>query len=95
MTVSLASLPILSGLLALVAGLVLGVAHFATLRKVTDLYLGGTAPGRALALQLARLAVLGGFLTVLALTGAAPLLAGVVGVLIGRAIVLRRARGRV
>lgn len=78
-------------LLGLMLGFAAGLAHFATLRKVTALYLTGGAPGRALALQLARLVLLTALLAGLALLGAGPLLAGALGVVLARAVILRRA----
>lgn len=92
MTSAFTDLPLLSAALGLLAGLALGLFHFATLRRVTDLYLSGTAPARALAFQLARFALLIGALVLLAIAGAAPLLGGALGILLGRAIVLRRTR---
>ena len=78
-------------LLGLAAGFALGLFHFASLRRVTALYLAGRG-GRALALQLGRLGALAGGLALLALAGAVPLLSGAAGVLAGRAVVLARAR---
>ncbi|MGI3166069.1 ATP synthase subunit I [Pseudooceanicola sp. 200-1SW] len=88
-----AAYPAATALLAALLGLGLGVVHFASLRRVTDLYLGpGRAPARALALQLARLALLVAVFVLLAGLGAYPLLAGAAGLVLGRALVLRRAR---
>ncbi|NDW00133.1 ATP synthase subunit I [Salipiger sp. PrR002] len=78
--------------LALCLGFALGWAHFASLRRVTDLYLESGPAWRALALQLGRLAVLAGVLVGLALLGALPLLAGTLGLLLARQMVLRRSR---
>lgn len=85
--------PLASAVIGFALGLALGLIHFATLKTVTSLYLSGTATGRAIGLQLGRLAVLAATLNVLALSGAAALLGGALGVLAGRAIVLRRTKG--
>ena len=81
----------LAGAIAFVAGLLIGLIHFATLRRnlcfLTD---GGLA--KALLLQLARLALLGGVLALLAMLGAFALLCGMLGILLARSIVLRRVR---
>ena len=79
-------------LLGFALGIALGLAHFASLRRVTAMYLSGGSPVRAVLLQLARLALLGGVLLLFAQLGAAPLLASALGVLIAREAVLRRAR---
>ncbi len=78
--------------LALCLGFALGLLHFASLRRVTGLYLDGGPPWRALALQLGRLALLAAGLVGLALLGALPLLAGTLGLLLARQLVLRRVR---
>ena len=83
--------PVLAAL-AFVAGFGLGLVHFASLGRVSALFLAGGSPVRALALQFARLALLAGFLVLAARLGAAPLLAAALGVLIARAVVLRRFR---
>jgi hypothetical protein len=79
-------------LLAAALGIAMGVLHFATLERVTRLYLKGGSVGQAVALQVARLGLVTAFFVGLALLGAKPLLAGALGLLIGRAIVLRRKR---
>jgi len=76
--------------LALLAGLVLGYVHFGALRRLSADYLSGRAR-RALGLQLARLGVMAAALFGLAKWGALPLLAGALGILLARAVVLRRA----
>jgi len=81
-----------AALIGLALGVVLGIAHFASLKRVTMLYFAGGAPWRAVGFQLARLALLTVILTGLALMGTVPLLSGALGVLIGRAIILRSAR---
>ena len=78
--------------IALTVGILLGLAHFATLRKVTDLFLSGQHRARALGLQLARMGLAVAVFSGLALLGALPLLCGALGFLVGRAVVLRRAR---
>ncbi len=86
--------PVWISVLGFALGLGLGVVHFATLQRVTDLYLQAGSPARALALQLARLLVMAGLMVLLARQGAAPLLSGAAGLLIAREIVLRRTRRR-
>ena len=78
--------------LALVAGGAGGWLFFASLRRTVDLWLSGGAATRALALHLGRFVVLGAVLAGAALAGALPLLAATAGVLLARALVLRRAR---
>lgn len=72
-------------------GFAAGLVHFATLRRVTALYLGGSGAGRALALQIVRLAGLAAVLVLLAWLGAGPLLGGALGVLVARGVILHRA----
>ncbi len=84
--------PLLAAALALVLGFGVGVVHFASLRRVTALYLEGGPLARTIALQLGRLVLLGGLLVGLAMAGALPLLAGALGVLLARQAVLRRVR---
>jgi hypothetical protein len=78
--------------LGLALGFAAGLVHFATLRRVTDLYLTGGSPTRALVLQLVRLAGLAAILVLFAGLGAAPLLAAALGVFLARGAVLRRLR---
>lgn len=80
--------PVLTLGTAFIAGMALGLLHFKTLHRVTDNYLAGQT-GRAIALQFLRLGVLFGFLAVLVVSGAAALLSGTAGVLLGRLAVLR------
>ncbi len=82
----------LAPLAAAAVGLTVGLFHFSTLEKVTRMYLHGGSLGRAIAFQIARLGLLAAVLAVLAHAGAMPLLGGALGLLIGRAIVLRRKR---
>jgi len=84
--------PFLLAALTLAGGVLLGLAHFASLAVVTRLFLDGRQRGRAVALQLARMAVAVAVFSGFALAGALPLLSGALGFLIGRAIVLRRSR---
>ncbi|MBE9636336.1 ATP synthase subunit I [Salipiger mangrovisoli] len=78
--------------LALCLGFALGLLHFASLRRVTSLFLGGNPAWRALGLQLARLTLLTAALAGLARLGALPLLAGTLGLLLARQAVLRHSR---
>lgn len=73
-------------------GLAFGSVHFATLHRVTRLFLQGGAFGRAVALQLARLLLLATLMVALALIGIAAVLAGMFGVVAAREIVLRQVR---
>ena len=73
-------------------GLAFGTVHFASLGRVTRLFMGGGLLWRALGLQLARLAVLAALLVALALLGVAALLSGMFGVIAAREIVLARVR---
>ncbi len=78
--------------LGLVSGFLVGLAHFASLRRLTALYLEGRAPKQAVALQLLRLALVALVLFGLVQLGALPLLAGALGLVLGREVVVRRAR---
>jgi hypothetical protein len=69
------------------AGIAMGCIHFVTLSRVTDLLLAGRIAG--VGLQVARFALLGGFLWLCAKGGWPVLLAGALGVLAGRTLVLR------
>jgi F1F0 ATPase subunit 2 len=71
------------------AGLAAGTLHFALLRWNAALYGRAGGIGTAVALQLLRLAVLGGVLTIIALQGALPLLLAALGVLVARPVVMR------
>lgn len=73
-------------------GIVFGYVHFVSLERVTQLFLGGGSLWRALGLQLARLAILAAAMVFLAILSVAALLAGMVGVVLAREIVLRRVR---
>ena len=93
MIVSLASTlssgPFLRAALFLPAGIALGAAYFGALVWNARLYLSGGV-GRACAIQLGRFALLLGILCGLAQLGAQPLLWAVLGVFLGRMIVVRR-----
>ncbi|MBN8892075.1 MAG: hypothetical protein BGP12_14310 [Rhodospirillales bacterium 70-18] len=73
-------------------GVLLGAAHFGSLWWNTRLYAGGAA-GRALAMQMLRIGVLVAVLAVLARFGAVALLAGAAGLLLARAVLVRRLGG--
>lgn len=77
--------------IGLVAGLLIGLLHFATLRWNLHFFTGGSLP-KAFLLQLLRLCFLGGALALLATFGAMALLCGMLGILIARSLVLRRIR---
>lgn len=83
--------PGLAGFLAI--GLVAGALHVALLRRNAAMYLrpGGIAP--ALALQMLRLGLLAAVLVLLARQGAPALLAGALGVVVARWIVVQRLAG--
>jgi len=85
-------LPVAHTALGLGLGFGFGLVHFATLARVTALFMGRGTFWRAVAWQLARLALLAGLMVALALLGAAPLIAGALGVILAREIVLRRVR---
>jgi len=76
--------------LGLTVGLAAGTAYFASLWWNTQLYLAGRRVVLALVLQMLRLALLLAALAGLALFGALALLMGAGGVLMARALVLRR-----
>jgi F1F0 ATPase subunit 2 len=76
--------------LGLGVGLVAGGAYFASLWWNTQLYLAGGRALLAIALQVARFALLLGAMAALAFLGALPLLMGAVGLLIARTLVVRR-----
>ena len=94
MTASLpliAAAPWLLPLFGLAAGFALGLFHFHSLRWNCAFFARGQA-GRALLLQLARLALVGLVLFGLARLGAGPLLGGALGLVIGRMLMMRRER---
>jgi F1F0 ATPase subunit 2 len=81
--------PIAGAVFGLAAGALLGLAHFGSLWWNTGLYARGGAAA-ALVIQLARFAVLGLVLAGLAHLGAMPLLAGALGLIAVRHLVVRR-----
>ncbi|SMF81291.1 N-ATPase, AtpR subunit [Tistlia consotensis] len=81
---------ILAALPWLPLGGLVGWAFFASLRRVAELYLGGGGAGRALALQLGRLALAGVLFWLAARQGAAPLGALFLGFLLARLVIVRR-----
>jgi hypothetical protein len=89
MSTGFAPIDWLIALAALAVGLALGFLHFRSLRRAADAFARGEA-GRALALQLVRLALLGLFLFAAARAGALALLAAALGIFIGRAVVMHR-----
>lgn len=88
---SLAAIPLVIQVpVAALAGYGIGTVHFRSLARVADMMLAGRTI--AVVLQLARLAVLAGFLILAALAGPGPLIAAAIGVLVARARVLKAAR---
>jgi F1F0 ATPase subunit 2 len=75
--------------IGLVAGLGIGAFHFATLWWNTRLFTSGTA-GKAIVVQLGRIAVAVAALTFLARLGFAALLSGAFGLLVVRPLLVRR-----
>ncbi|MBN9671375.1 ATP synthase subunit I [Roseibium aggregatum] len=84
--------PAATALFGLVLGFALGLIHFASLRRVVDLYTGAAPVARALILHIARFVLVIAGLGLLAFLGALPLLAGALGILLARAAVLRLTR---
>tara|TARA_R110002074_G_scaffold124886_2_gene261554 strand:+ start:2198 stop:2500 length:303 start_codon:yes stop_codon:yes gene_type:complete len=75
-------------LAALAAGYGWGIVHFRSLRIVADLLVAGNM--RAIALQIARLAVLLGLFLVMSQAGALVLISGAIGLILARARVLSK-----
>jgi len=75
--------------IGLIAGLLIGGFHFASLWWNTRLFAIGSA-GKAIALQLGRIAVAVAALTLLARLGLAALLCGALGLLVARPLLLWR-----
>lgn len=74
----------------LAAGVAAGALYFLTLRWNVRMFVVGRSPVLALALQLARLAAIGGVLAVIAVQfGALPLLIATAGILAARTVFLR------
>jgi len=78
--------------IGLTAGLLAGLIHFSSLWWNTRLLVSRHA-GKALVLQLARLALAAGTLAALTWLGAVALLAGALGFLLARQLLLRRLGG--
>jgi F1F0 ATPase subunit 2 len=74
----------------LIAGILLGLAYFRGLWWNARLFTTGGHATRAILLMVGRVALLGGMLTLASLEGAGPLLVMALGVLIARAVVMRR-----
>jgi F1F0 ATPase subunit 2 len=79
-------------LVAILAGLLVGVAYFAALRWAVGLYVAGEGWFGPVALTLGRFLGIAAFLAVAVRFGATALLAGSLGFLIARAIMVRAAR---
>jgi F1F0 ATPase subunit 2 len=77
--------------LGLIAGGVVGIVHFVSLNWTVRCFASGLAL-RAAVLQIGRLGFVAAAFTALALLGAGPLIAGLVGLLAARQVVLRRQR---
>ena len=93
---SVPSLPALPMLLALAAhllvGMVLGVVYFRALWWTVQLMAHGGRTAAATGLMIGRLALMIGLLCLASRDGALPLLLTALGVLVGRAFVVRRLR---
>ena len=76
-------------IIGLIVGLLVGAFHFASLWWNTRLFTTGEA-GKAIALQLGRIAVAVAVLTLLARLGLAALLCGALGLLVARPLLLWR-----
>ena len=77
---------------AAAAGILLGLAYFACLRRTILLFAAGRGWARPAALTLARIGIAVLVLVIAARAGAVPLLAAFAGFLVARAIALRPAR---
>jgi hypothetical protein len=80
---------LLAGAIFLILGFTAGILFFALLRWNTLLYTRGDGVALGVAVQMARLAATGGFLALVSLHGALPLLLTTLGLLIARPLVLR------
>lgn len=76
----------------LLVGTLFGLGYFASLRRVTQMFLSEGSIRLAVVLQGVRILVLVAVLYALALRGAGPLIAGALGMIVAREIVLRLAR---
>jgi len=74
----------------LAAGILLGLVYFRGLWWNAHLFTAGGHATTAILLMVGRVALLGGLLTLASLEGAGPLLVMALGVLIARAVVMRR-----
>jgi len=74
----------------LIAGILLGLVYFRGLWWNARLFTAGGHARTAILLMVGRIALLGGLLTLASLEGAGPLLVMALGVLIARAVVMRR-----
>ncbi|WP_210248570.1 ATP synthase subunit I [Rhizobium sp. RU35A] len=81
----------LAALIGFAAGLALGLLHFLTLKRNTEFFAQGRF-GRAFLLQLVRFGLLIVVMVVMAKIGAVALLAGLSGLLLSRALILKRER---
>jgi len=77
----------------LAAGLVVGSAYFAALRRTVDLYAAGRRPLVVMALTLIRIGGVIAFFGAAVRFGAVPLLAAFLGFLVARSLALRAVRG--
>ena len=75
--------------IGLIVGLLLGAFHFSSLWRNTRFFATGAA-GKAIALQLGRIAVAGAVLTLLARLGLAALLSGGLAFLVARPLLVWR-----
>jgi F1F0 ATPase subunit 2 len=90
----LAVIPALVGLAAhLTAGVALGLVYFRALWLSARFAVESGRAISALSLTVARIALIGGALTLASLEGASPLLAMALGALIARAVVVRKLGG--
>ncbi|MGO4916145.1 N-ATPase subunit AtpR [Pseudogemmobacter sp. W21_MBD1_M6] len=80
---------------SLTGGVLLGLVYFAAVRRTADLIVAGRQTLLALGLVLGRMALLGAVFFWALHFGALALIAVAAGVLVGRAVVLRRSKGEV
>ena len=80
--------------IALVAGLLVGFVHFASLLRNSELFAERGRLRAAILIQLAHLSLVVLTLSAAAWAGAGPLLAAALGLLVARAGVMRRCRSR-
>ena len=78
----------------LIAGLMIGAVHFLSLRWNVRMLAGGRSLLPALAIQIARFAIIGVILAVIAHAfGALPLIAATGGILLARSLIIRLGAG--